>query len=113
MPSIDHGMTPSILKRLCNIVQNSKALYTPDNTATIVRAGSLVLLTDEVLSNGDLLIIAVQANINVGHKSVNRVASIYGKPPGVIQGMDNKDLRYSLRKGKKISPRLPRDFGFI
>jgi len=88
----EHGLTPNILKRLCKIVENPAALYHPDRTNTVVLPGTVVILTNEIL-NGDRLIVAVQPSINVGHKIVNRVASIYGKPQGVIDGWGQKGLK--------------------
>ena len=102
----DHGITTSILHRLYNILENPQAIYSSDSTVQL--KGSIVVVTRELFKK-DHLIVAIQPDINVGHKTVNRIASIYGKPNGVILGWDDKGLKIYRRKK---CPKLPRDFGF-
>jgi hypothetical protein len=86
----DHGITPNILHRLYRLLENPLGIY--DSDSDIKLKGSIVVVTREIFKT-DRLIVAIQPDINVGHKTVNRIASIYGKPSDVVQKWDDKGLR--------------------
>jgi Phage MuF-C-terminal domain len=86
----DHGITTTVLHRIYKILENPQGIYHSDSTIQL--KGSIVVVTKETI-RGDQLIVVIQPDINVGHKTINRIVSIYGKPTGVIQGWEAKGLR--------------------